>query len=504
MTRRLLGVVAIVAALAAVIAIVATSRAQSGDRVRAIFDSAANVIPGEDVKIAGAKVGAVDALDITPQQKAVVVLKITNAGFQDFRADASCTIRPQSLIGEKFVECTPTQPRAVGAPLPPPLPVVPKGSPGAGEHLLALSQTSSPVDLDLVGNILRLPYRERLTILINELGAGLAGRGQDLRAVIQRADPALAQTDRVLAELASENRTLAQLASQSDTILAPLARDRAQVADSIVQTGVVAQATAERSAALQRNIADLPAFLRQLQPTMVRIGQLADQTTPVFANLGAAAPAIDRATQQLAPFSRAATPFFQSLGRTAQVGTPAVRAAQPLIGTLQALGAQSTPFGRDLAALLTSAQKTGGIESLMDFVFLAAAATNGYDTLGHYLRAALVVNQCSTYSVVPTSGCTANFVKGQSTATTARAAAASTGDVTLQRTAAVLGGLSPAAARRRYPGAGPTPGAAPKRAATRLAQPPAPAATQPQQPTTAAPTPSPSSSARLLNYLLGA
>src|SRR5258708_31979025 len=107
MTRRLLGVVAIVAAAAAVVAVVATGRAQSGYRVRAIFDSAANVIPGEDVKIAGAKVGAVDSLDITPQQKAVVVLKINNAGFQDFRADASCTIRPQSLIGEKFVEGTP-------------------------------------------------------------------------------------------------------------------------------------------------------------------------------------------------------------------------------------------------------------------------------------------------------------------------------------------------------------------------------------------------------------
>ena len=46
--------------------------------------------------------------------KAVVVLKITDPGFQDFRTDASCLIRPQSLIGEKFVECQPTEPRAPG------------------------------------------------------------------------------------------------------------------------------------------------------------------------------------------------------------------------------------------------------------------------------------------------------------------------------------------------------------------------------------------------------
>src|SRR6202008_1903875 len=140
----------------------------SGYRVRAIFDSAANVIPGEDVKIAGAKVGVVDALDITPQQKAVVVLRITNAGFQDFRADASCTIRPQSLIGEKFVECTPTQPRADGEQPAPELRQIKSGA-GKGEYLLPSTNTIKPVDLDLVGNIMRLPYRQRLSIIINEL-----------------------------------------------------------------------------------------------------------------------------------------------------------------------------------------------------------------------------------------------------------------------------------------------------------------------------------------------
>lgn len=499
--RRVLVVTAFVAVVVLLVALVAGSRARPGYRVRAIFDSAANVIPGEDVKIAGAKVGAVGALDITPQQKAVVVLNITAPGFQDFRADASCTIRPQSLIGEKFVECSPTQPRAAGTAPAPALTVIPQGRPGAGERLLPLARTSSPVDLDLLGDTLRLPFRERLTILINELGAGLAGRGADLRDVILRADPALAQTDRVLAELAGENRTLAQLASQSDVAIAPLARDRAKVADSIVQSGVVAQATAERAAALQRNIAALPAFLRQLQPTMARIGQLADQTTPVFSDLGAAAPAIDTAVVQLKPFSVAAVPFTQSLGKTAQVGTPAVRAAGPLVNTLQTLGTQSTPFARSLASLLTSAQKTGGIEQLMSFIFLAAAATNGYDTLGHYLRAALVVNQCSTYAVTPTAGCSANFIRGGAGTPVKAARAAGAGDLTLQRTAAVLAGMTPAQARSKYPG--PAAAAAPRQSA-----PPA-AATAPSAPSPSARTaplgaPSnQSSSALLLNYLLG-
>ena len=48
-----------------------------------------------------------------------VTMSIDDPGFQDFRADASCLIRPQSLLGEKFVDCDPTQPRAPGSEPPP-------------------------------------------------------------------------------------------------------------------------------------------------------------------------------------------------------------------------------------------------------------------------------------------------------------------------------------------------------------------------------------------------
>ena len=37
------------------------------------------------------------------------MLEITEPGYQDFRRDASCIVRPQNLIGERFVECKPTQ-----------------------------------------------------------------------------------------------------------------------------------------------------------------------------------------------------------------------------------------------------------------------------------------------------------------------------------------------------------------------------------------------------------
>ena len=133
-------------------------------------------------------------------------MKIDEAGFQDFRQDATCLIRPQSLLGEKFVDCQPTQPRAPGSEPPAPLDEVPDGEPGAGQHFLPLENNGKEVDIDLINNIMREPYADRFRLIFNDLGAGFAARGEDLAAIIRRADPALRETNRVLAELARQNQ----------------------------------------------------------------------------------------------------------------------------------------------------------------------------------------------------------------------------------------------------------------------------------------------------------
>jgi virulence factor Mce-like protein len=420
-------VIAIACVLLAAVALVVFAAAGGDDdgtyRVRAIFMNAFSVIPGEDVKIAGVKVGKIESLDVTPDHKAAVVLRIDRAGFDDFRKDAECTIRPQSLIGEKFVECTPTQPRPEGAQPAAALPKIEHGA-GKGQHLLPVSQTSKPVDLDLVANTLRLPYRERLAVIINELGTGLAGRGGDLRQAIRNADPALKDTDKVLKILADQNRALARLARDGDRILTPLARDRSQVADFVSHANTTAQATAERSTALEQNIAKLPAFLRELRPTMQHLGGLAGQATPVLADLGAEAPAINTFVAELGPFSKAGIPAFQSLGNAADVGRPALVAAKPITQDLRAFAAGAKPLSNNLAALTSSLKSSGGIERFMDYIFFQVAAINGYDSVGHYLRAGLLLNQCSSYAITFSASCTSKFGSSEATAASARAASA--------------------------------------------------------------------------------
>jgi phospholipid/cholesterol/gamma-HCH transport system substrate-binding protein len=409
--RRLLVIGAVLAA-GVLIAVLGTGAGDGGGgnyKVRVIFDNAFSIIEGEDVRVSGVNVGKIEKLEVTRDNKAAAVLNITDPNFQDFRKDAKCTIRPQSLIGEKYVECSLSEPRPNGGDPPPELGKVPDGEEGAGQYLLSVDRTSKPVDTDLINNVLRLPQRQRLAIILNELGAALAGRQEDLNATIRRANPALAATNEVLKILAEQNDVLAKLATDSDEVLAPLARDRARVADFIVQANTVSRATAARRTEFERGFELLPRFLEELRPTMDRLGELSDEMSPVLEDLQAQAPNINRFFKALGPFSTASIPAFESLGEAAEAGRPALLAAKPIVDDLRRLTGEARPLADNLAKFTVSLRETGGIERILDYLFYQAAALNGFDSFGHYLRAGLIVNTCTAYAQEPQPGCAAKY-----------------------------------------------------------------------------------------------
>ena len=80
-----------------------------------------------------------------------------------------------------------------------------------------VSQTQSTIPADLLQDIAQLPYRQRFSLIIGELGAAAAGRSGDLQAALQRAVPALTETDNLLQLLGNDSATLQQLTANSDT-----------------------------------------------------------------------------------------------------------------------------------------------------------------------------------------------------------------------------------------------------------------------------------------------
>src|SRR3954447_24842326 len=426
MIKRLILVAAVVAAIVVVVLLASGGGDPGGYRVRAIFDNGSFMVSGEQGRVGGANVGEIEEVNVTmpgdtvayrhgkavsKAGKAVIVMKITDPGFQDFRQDATCLIRPQSLIGEKFVDCRPTLPRAPGTEPPPPLKQVPDGQPGAGEYLLPLGNNGTSVDPDLINDINTLPYAQRFRLILNELGAGLAGRGKDIEVLVKRANPVLRDVDRAFGILSAQRNQLAQLASDSEEILRPLSRERSHFVGFLANSGAAAEASAEKGPELEAALQKFPTFLSEFRKTMVSLKGFSDAGTPLFEDFGTAAPSLTDATRTLTPFSEALTVSLKSLGKAGEASGPYFAKADPVVRQASVLAKSGVVSTRELASLLVNLKKTGGWDGLVKLVYNSTATLNGFDQYGHFGRTRLSPSTCVEYFAGASgySGCVARF-----------------------------------------------------------------------------------------------
>src|SRR3954470_6006424 len=414
MIRRLILAAAVVAAVVLVVLLVAGSDDSSdGYEVRAVFDNGGFMVTGEQVRVAGANVGTIEEVNVTmpgdtvayengkavkKAGKAIIVMNIADPGFQDFRQDASCLIRPQSLIGEKFVDCRTTLPRAPGSEPPPPLKQIPDGEPGAGQYLLPLGNNGTSVDPDLINDFYTLPYAQRFRLILNELGAGLGGRGEDIEVLVKRANPVLRDVDRFFGVLSAQRDQLAQLASNSEEILAPLSRERSAVAGFLTNAGAAAEASSEKGPELEEALQKFPTFLREFRKTMVSLKTFSDAGTPLFEDFGTAAPQLTDATRTLTPFSEALTVSLKSLGKAGEASGPNFAKADPVVRQAGVLAKSGVVPTRELASLLVNLKKTGGWAGLTELIYNSTASINGFDQYGHFGRTRVTLSNCLEYS----------------------------------------------------------------------------------------------------------
>ena len=396
--RRVAAIALLVAAAVAGAAL--TGASGEGDksyRVDALFYNAAHLIPGQQVKIAGAEVGTVEDVKLTRDHRARVQMTVDER-FGPFRADAKCRIRPQSLIGEKFVQCDPGTPRA-------------KALLARGDEAptVALERNEVPVDLDLVFASLRMPYRQRLSLIVNELGTGLAGRPRELNAAIRQANPALAETRRVLEIVDADRARLGRLIDSSDRVIGELARRRGQVQSFVGRAGVVAHEVANRRGDLATAIDRLPPMLDELEPTAASLASVTGEARPVLADLRAAAPGVRALAADLGPLNDAARPALVRLADMSRTGRRAVRAATPIAELLKPVTAKLPPVVRQALALLDSMRERGAVEGLQGYAYFGALSTARFDRYSHILPSYQIGGACNQPATKPVPGCDAHF-----------------------------------------------------------------------------------------------
>ena len=397
--RRVLLVILILAGAGAyVLTSSGAKNDDGGSQFTVEFDNAFGLVKGGDVKVAGVRAGKISKLRLDKKtHKALIDFKLTEKGFGDLREDSTCESRPQSLIGEYFVDCTPGKSAQ-------------KLKPGG---LIPVEHTTSTIPADLLANVMRRPYRERLRIILDELGAGVGGRSDDLNETIRRASPALRETDKVLDVLARQNQVLKNLTSNADVVIGDLADNKKDVGRFVKETEDVATTSAERRRDIAAGLQRLPTFLRELRPTMAELGATADASTPYLRDLNASAGQLTRFLDDLGPFAESSRLNVRTLAKTADKARPAIVSAKPTVAELTKTTEHAPELANNLAIVLKDlddrsravekdkrspgGQGYTGFEAVLQYIFDQMQAINIYDENGHILKVNLSASECSDY-----------------------------------------------------------------------------------------------------------
>jgi ABC-type transporter Mla subunit MlaD len=400
MKRALAGAAIVIVILGIVVLATQTSGSSSDPQYKIVFDDAFGLVTGADFKVAGVPAGEIKAINLDQKTlRAVVTVSVTQAGFGSFHQNAFCKSAPESLIGEYYVDCDPGSSGAV----------LKSGS------TIPVTHTQSTIPADLVQNIMRLPYRERFTIIVNELGAAVASRGSDLQTALQRAVPALSETDSLLNLLANDSTTLQNLTRDSNSVITALANNSTNVERFITEADRTAVATATQQGNLRTSLARLPGLLQQLKPTLAQLGTTVTTNTPVLQNLDASAGEIDRLFTDLPSFSHSAIPAIKSLGQASITGKAAATAATPTVTDLNQFAKPAPELAGNLAIVLRSLDTQSnaverdprspggkgfsGLQALLGYAFNQTLALNTFGPEGHVLAVdAFFSPMCSPYA----------------------------------------------------------------------------------------------------------
>src|SRR6201986_411669 len=392
---------------AAVAFVVITSGASKGTAQgtnKIEFQNAFGLVTGADFKVAGVPAGTIKAINLDQKTlNAVVTIQVNRTGFGQFHQDATCQSRPESLIGEYFVDCNPGTSG----------PVLKAGS------IIPVSHTQSTIPADLLQDTMRLPYRQRFALVVTELGAAAAGRAGDIEAALHRAVPALDETDNLLNLLANDSGTLQALTKDSNSVITALANNSKNVNRFIDVAGKTAADTSTQQANLRTSIQRLPGLLQQLKPTLAQLGTTVTTNEPVLQNLNQASGQIDRLLTDLPAFSKSAKPAIKSLGKASVTGKAAVTAAAPTVKDLNAFAKPTPELAGNLAIVLKDLDDPSraverdprspggngftGLQALLGYVFNQTLAVNTFGPEGHILAVdAFASPMCSAYATPAT------------------------------------------------------------------------------------------------------
>ncbi len=271
---------------------------QSARDYKAVFSDATGVVKGDDIRIAGVKVGSVKSVDVIDRTRALVSFDVAENSI--VTKSSTATIRYRNLVGQRYIQLT----QGVG-----------DLDRMAEDSTIPMDRTEPALDLTVLFNGFKPLFKALSPADINKLSAQVIqvfqGEGGNFNALLQNTASltnTLADRDQVIGDLidnlnsvlgtlADRDKELSELIVDFRTFMAGLAKDRDAILGSLESISGLANETSDLVVGIR------PSFVRDVKGLR-----------QVASNLNKGRGEIDRALQIL-PIK------LRLIGRTAIYGS---------------------------------------------------------------------------------------------------------------------------------------------------------------------------------------
>jgi phospholipid/cholesterol/gamma-HCH transport system substrate-binding protein len=368
---RIVAILALVVGFA--LAAVALLGGNSGHQYKLLFQTGGQLVPDNEVLVAGQRVGKVDSIDLTEDGQAAV--KITTD--DPLHAGTTAEVRATSLSGiaNRYVSLTMGPNNA---------PVIPDGA------TLTTDKTTTPVDIDQLFDIFNPKARRSLQKVIQGYSTTYAGAELDANRTYKYLAPGLQSTTKLLGELNSDQQAFEKFIVSGAKTFGAVAERRDDLAALTQNANQALGAIAQENTSLDRTLVALPPAMRQANTTFVNLRAALDDLDPLVATTGRVTKTLPGFLRKLRPVAHRGIPVFQDLADSVNQSGP----NNDLADALKHLPAGLNSAQANVPRVITSLKRTQDnvdfarpyTPDLMAFITKLGQVTSYYDANGHYAR----------------------------------------------------------------------------------------------------------------------
>ena len=371
-------------------------------RVTARVQSASQLVKGNEVTVAGKKVGLVEDIQVSDDSLAELKLTIDDE-YAPLRRGTRAVIRQLSLSGQanRYVDL-----QLGGA----------RGAEIPDGGVIQAVDVAAAVELDEVFDIFDTRTRPGIKDTLQLFSEFNAGKTDEANAALQYLSPALSSSTKLFGELTRDRTQLERFIVETGRLTGDLAAKDEDLAALVRNLGTTMDALATERTDLGDAVQRLPQFLRRTNSTFVNLRATLDDLAPLVED---AKPVVRNDLRplfaQLRPFARDAAPTVRDLSRTIRTAGRDNDAVdllntQPAVDAIANQTAQRNGKARP-GAFEELQRATKGATPQLSFLrpyandlvgWFDDFSTSGmYDALGSFSRAGLQLNG---FTLDPTAG----------------------------------------------------------------------------------------------------